>query len=162
HPLRLWEIASGQELLPAPAVAGQGCAALAFSPDGKTLASAGEQLSLWELATGKERCRFRGHRGSVTGVAYGRGGNTLATVSRDGTALVWDVRGQSSPDAKPNGVLSGQAMERLWSALASADAGKAYRALGSLADRPRQAVPFLHKHVRLPGAADARVLARLI
>jgi WD40 repeat protein len=50
---------------------GQPISALAFSPDGKTLAVGnwGPGIRLYEVATGKERRRFVGHRLSVHSVA---------------------------------------------------------------------------------------------
>lgn len=43
--------------------------AVAFSPDGKTLASAGaDVIKLWDVETGKERGALKGHRGDRGGV----------------------------------------------------------------------------------------------
>src|SRR5262249_57102895 len=59
--------------------------AVAFSPDGKTLASLGTLASigddrtvkLWEVVTGKVRADLRGHR-DVLSLAYSPAGKTLA------------------------------------------------------------------------------------
>jgi WD40 repeat protein len=42
-----------------------GVTSVAFSPDGKTLASGGKDraVRLWEVATGKETAIFKGHKG---------------------------------------------------------------------------------------------------
>src|SRR4051794_23263511 len=50
--------------------------ALAFFPDGKTLASASEDrtVRLWDTVTGKERHRFVGHTGPVESLAVSRDG----------------------------------------------------------------------------------------
>jgi WD40 repeat protein len=73
---------------------------VAFSPDGKTLASgggaihAGEynpgELKLWDVATGKERATLKGHT-IVVSVAFSPDGKTLASGSQDETVKLWDV-----------------------------------------------------------------------
>jgi WD40 repeat protein len=64
-----------------------------FSPDGRTLATAENDNSvfLWEVETGKPRRELEGHRGEVFTVAFAADGRTLASASYDLTALVWDV-----------------------------------------------------------------------
>src|SRR6516164_8644363 len=45
---------------------------VAFAPDGKSLASSGNDglIRLWGVATGKEIRRFEGHEGNVDGLAF--------------------------------------------------------------------------------------------
>jgi WD40 repeat protein/serine/threonine protein kinase len=68
--------------------------ALAFSPDGKRLASGSaypeNTARLWDVATGKVIEVLRGHRNEVTRVAFSPDGTRLATASQDQTARLWD------------------------------------------------------------------------
>jgi WD40 repeat protein len=66
--------------------------AVAFSPDGRTVASGGHDrvVRLWEPATGKERLQLRGHQDVVDAAAFSPDGKLLATGSEDRTIRLWD------------------------------------------------------------------------
>jgi WD40 repeat protein len=66
---------------------------VAFSPDGKTLASANEKktVKLWDMATGKERATFKGHKDHVWCVVFSPDGKTLASAGLDERVNLWDV-----------------------------------------------------------------------
>jgi WD40 repeat protein len=69
-----------------------GLRALAFSPEGTRLASAGEDRTarLWDPATGALLATCRGHTTKVLGVAFRPDGARLVTTSADGTVRQWD------------------------------------------------------------------------
>jgi WD40 repeat protein len=91
--IRLWEAATGKELRRfgaalGPVISSVGVEALAFSPDGKLLASGDGALRLWDTAEGKEVRRIDG----AGIVAFSPDGKRLASGVLGGTALyLWDT-----------------------------------------------------------------------
>ncbi len=85
--------------------------ALAFSPDGKWLATEygseqdkdGWEVMIWEAATGKKLFPLSGHKDAVTHIAFSPDGKRLVTASSDHTARVWNLQ------TKESLVLSGHA-----------------------------------------------------
>jgi WD40 repeat protein len=67
--------------------------ALAYSPDGRRLASASvdHTVRLWDAASGEELGGLRGHQDCVTAVAFSPDGRRLASASRDDTVRLWDA-----------------------------------------------------------------------
>ena len=67
--------------------------AIAFSHDGKLLASGGKDKTaiVWEVATGKELKRFKGHAEDIHAVAFSGDNKTLATGGNDNIINLWDV-----------------------------------------------------------------------
>jgi WD40 repeat protein len=68
---------------------------VAYSPDGRTLASGGEDgtIRFWDPATGEPVGEpLTGHRGGVWSVAYSPDGRMLASGGEDGSVRLWDPR----------------------------------------------------------------------
>jgi hypothetical protein len=65
---------------------------VAFSPDGRTLATTGGRtIHLCDVATLKRKITLRGHTKEVFGIAFAPGGRTLASAGGDGVVRLWDL-----------------------------------------------------------------------
>lgn len=102
--------------------------AVAFSRDGKTLATVGAGIKLWDMATGKEKTAFaKGHDGIVMAVAFSPDDKTLITAGMDVTVRLWDVEtGKEKP--APKGFGKGSFQEYL--CLVASRDGKTVAAAG--------------------------------
>lgn len=67
--------------------------AVAFSPDGRTLASASHDRTakIWDVESGSELANVVGHEKAVWNVAFSPDGRRLVTSSDDWTAAVWEL-----------------------------------------------------------------------
>ena len=67
--------------------------AVAYSPNGKTIASSGSSdgtIQLWDVNTGKQLNTLKGHTEIVNTLAFSPDGKTLVSGSRDDTLRIWD------------------------------------------------------------------------
>jgi WD40 repeat protein len=95
--VKLWDVAQRQELLP-PLQGHRGYIVnLAFTPDGKTLASTSDDsmVKLWNIATHQELASFEG-----CAMAISPDGNTLVTGGYDGMVRVWPAATFAETDGK--------------------------------------------------------------
>ena len=74
---------------------------LAFSADGKTLATAGADRSvrLWDASTGKPQGAPLKHPEAVAAVAFHPAGRQLATACADGSVRLWETGSDREPRA---------------------------------------------------------------
>jgi WD40 repeat protein/predicted Ser/Thr protein kinase len=142
-----------------------GICGFTFSPDGKKLASCGEDnlASIWDPATGALLARCQGHTSKVRGVAFRPDSARLVTTSADGTVRQWDAatgRDVEPPYDRHSGevAVAVYSPDGQWVASAGSDRTvRVWRAAG------RGDVAVLHGHTgivyRLAFAADGRRLA---
>lgn len=66
---------------------------VAFSPDGRTLANHNDRwgLRLWEVATGRERCRLRGAPSDTCALAFSPDGLRVMSGDQRGGLRLWDA-----------------------------------------------------------------------
>ena len=73
---------------------GGGIAAVAFSPDGRFLASGSghgdRKIQVW-YGGRTHKVTLTGHREGITSIAFHRDSRTLASGSRDHTVRLWDI-----------------------------------------------------------------------
>jgi WD40 repeat protein len=94
--IKLWDVVTGKEQATLRGHTDD-VSSLAFSPEGKTLASGSHDttMKLWDVTTGKERATLRGHTGWVVSVEFSPDGRTLASggweKGQTGVLKLWDV-----------------------------------------------------------------------
>jgi RNA polymerase sigma factor (sigma-70 family) len=158
--VHVWDIPTSKKLhtLADPE---HGAYELAFSPDGRFLVSTGIEnhpgVTVWEMATGQQVHQFSGHVTGACSVAFSPDGRRVASGGADSMIYLWDMTGHAqSLDLKETD------LEIRWRDLASSEAPGAVQAVWDLAFNPRQAVPFLQKKLKPPGAIDEKQVKKLI
>jgi outer membrane protein assembly factor BamB len=120
--VKVRELATGKDL-PGPPRHKDWVCSVAYSPDGKLLASAGGnefkparndnktsgEVKLWDVTARQEVAPLQGHTNKVFAAAFSPDGKTLATGSADRTVRLWDTA-----TGKERAVLEGHT-EAVWS-----------------------------------------------
>jgi WD40 repeat protein len=88
--IQVWDAQTGQELLTLKG----GGSGVAYSPDGKRLASASmdNTVKVWDAQTGEEILSLKGYASYVNSVAFSPDGKRLVSASYDKTVKLWDAQ----------------------------------------------------------------------
>jgi WD40 repeat protein len=97
--LRLWDVNTWQEATSFNLCSNnrdysQSTGQIAYSPDGNSILVGGYESSIAQIIdakSGEARVYLLGHSGFVRGVSWNPNGATVATASKDGTAIIWDA-----------------------------------------------------------------------
>jgi uncharacterized protein (DUF885 family)/Tol biopolymer transport system component/streptogramin lyase len=92
YALRLWDVATGQEVHNPMGSGGQ-VYNVAFSPDGALMATEGPDMTiqLWDVETGRPARTLAGHGAHLLCMTFSPDGGLLATAGDDALIKLWDV-----------------------------------------------------------------------
>jgi WD40 repeat protein len=158
--LILFETATGQRR--GVVESKSGISAQAFSPDGRLLVIGGDQLSCWDLGTGRTMGHAPSPGGYATSLAFSPNGKRLAVGGRDSAALVYDVDELLKDKIPAPGKLSAADLEGLWKDLSASGAVRAYQAIHRLS-AASEGVALLKERLKpLPASEEKRLAGLLV
>ncbi|MFD9192337.1 WD40 repeat domain-containing protein [Streptomyces phaeochromogenes] len=97
--VRLWDVPRGR-LRSTLTGRQDSVSALAFSPDGRSLAVGGSSIvQVWDTTTGRPRTSLTGNQGNVQSVAFSPDGRTVAAGGWDNIIELWDSTNPEKPTA---------------------------------------------------------------
>ncbi len=90
--VQLWDVASGREIA-ALKGHGKGVTSVAFSRDGRLLASGSTDntIRIWDVGTRQELRTLKGHSSNIDSIDFSPDGRLLASASNDGSTFLWDT-----------------------------------------------------------------------
>jgi WD40 repeat protein/uncharacterized caspase-like protein len=90
--VQLWDVASGRELGGLQRH-GKGVTQVAFSRDGRLLASSSSEntIKIWDVATRKELRTLSGHTANIDSLDFSPDSRLLASACDDGSTFLWDT-----------------------------------------------------------------------
>jgi hypothetical protein len=167
--VRVWRVRTGREVdwwtVSTPDGDAHVVTCLAFSADGRTLATGhacDSDVHLWELASGREYARLRGHQGPVRSLVSSPDGATLASGSDDNTILIWDLQRAGHGRGRMKSRQTDKELAELWVQLGDPNPMRARAALRALVAVPHQSLPLVRSRLKPVPVPDPKRLVRLI
>jgi WD40 repeat protein len=155
--IRLWDVDTGND---AVALASRDAAvhSVCFAPDGKTLATIGEGLCIWDIATKAARLQWEHGGVHFTCVAFAADGKTLALGSSGHSVWLLDTSGKQltaldchigsvvslaySADGKTVAAVSDTHEVRVWDAAVGKTVQQTWKCLGNDEAKKKREVAF--------------------
>ncbi len=138
-------------------------AAIAFSPDGTRLATAGSSVAVWSTKTGRRILDLGRGAGPFSGVAFSADGRRLAAGGSEGVATIWDATNDAAGSSRSRARSAGPVSTPLHSTRREGDSrpttGSA--TCGSGTPEAAESLGRSEPRIRCAGCPGARTGARV-